>query len=279
MYHAASMIVLEFRENQALTEEMEFYAGTDDGQKTYASLNSASDVVRFVESSNEYVDLKHVAARLRSGRVLDVGVAYGVTSAYLAAHGHRVTAVEPSFRLCRDMEEFFRKIRLPVEVVQGIGEAIDQIQGEFDAVVFNSSLHHCNDVSLTLRNANKKLRRGGMIFLVNEPVLKFYRTKAWFYRTLKENPEKLGHYGGNEHIYRYGEYVNFLTSAGFSDVQSALSFNYSANAKRASWDSPLRFGIKKIFYKAMGGVLRPAVASEPLKRLSILNTVIFATKN
>lgn len=154
-----------------------------------------------------------------------------------------------------------------------------QIEGLFDAIIFNSSFHHCDHVSEVLANVRQKLHEGGSIVLVNEPVLKIYRTKSWFYRTLKENPEKVGHYGGNEHIYRYGEYVDFLQKAGFNKVRSILSLNYGQFPKRASWDSSLRYAVKKIYYHLIKSfVARSVWFADFLKRLSLLNTVIFAQK-
>src|SRR5205807_2378249 len=105
--------------------------------------------------------------------------AYGVTSAYLALMGHEVTAVEPSLDLCREMKEHFSRLGIPAYIVNGTGEELHQLSTTFDAAVFYSSLHHCDDPVRALRNVHGRLKPGGAVVLF-EPVLKFYRSKKWF---------------------------------------------------------------------------------------------------
>ena len=206
---------MDFAVSAALKKEMEFFSETNEGQKLFDGFRSVDDLVGYVEASPEYRDIEVIAAARPTGKAIDIGVAYGVTSAYLAAKGWDVTCVEPSLRLCEDMERNFRRLGIRADIVNSTGEALTDLPAAADLVVFFSSLHHCDDVGKALRNARRALRDGGAICLY-EPVLKCYRTKKWFYRTLEEHPEKLGHYGGNEHIYRFGEYARFLRDAGFS---------------------------------------------------------------
>jgi SAM-dependent methyltransferase len=156
-------------------------------------------------------------------KVLDIGFGRGQTSLYLAQRGHEVHAVEPSPVLCEVLEKASAKYRLPIAIYQGGGENIDQINDEgFDLCVFNSSLHHCDDPIKALKACHAKLKSGGKVLLVNEPILKFYRTKKWFDRQLHDDPVSLGHYGGNEHIYYFHEYVRLLRDSGFSDIRHFL---------------------------------------------------------
>ena len=274
--------VLDFAADGALKKEMEFFAeNKDQARNDFTDLKTRDEVRRYVEDRFEYKDIVALARSTPACRVLDVGVAYGVTSAYLALHGHEVTAVEPSMDMCREMAALFKRLDIPVKVVAGTGESINQIKSTFDLVVFYSSLHHCDDPEKALRNAREKLVDGGRVFLW-EPVLKFYRTKAWFYKTLETNPEQLGHYGGNEHIYRAGEYAGFAGRAGFSKVSFEPSVTYGLVPKRAPWDSDTRYAVKKFYFAAVRGfvlkgplgiIIRPI-----LFRLSLLNPVIKATR-
>lgn len=272
------VLKIKFEQSPELVAEMDFFSQTDEGRQIYARFSSKDDIVPYVNNAHEYRDLRQFVRKVARGRVLDVGVGYGVTSAYLAIHGFDVVALEPSLRLCEDMERFFQRMGLAITVVQGIGEYMDALSGVFDAVVFNSSLHHCDDVARTLDNAYKLLRPAGRIFLF-EPVLKFYRSQAWFTRMLKEDPGKVGHYGGNEHIYRFGEYRRFLKNAEFGEIVSFPSLSYQYSAARAPWDSDVRFFIKSVYFKILKvGVLRIKPVVKILTRLSLLNTAIFAKK-
>jgi SAM-dependent methyltransferase len=155
-------------------------------------------------------------------RILDIGVGLGASSLVLASKGHLVTCVEPSSDYCEWIAHYAEMFGLRLTVVEATAEALNRLDGEFDVCLFNASLHHCDDPLLALRNCYGRLRPGGTILLINEPVLKIYRTKTWFYRMLREQPLVMGHYGGNEHTYYYGEYRNMLSAAGFTNIADRI---------------------------------------------------------
>jgi hypothetical protein len=66
------------------------------------------------------------------------------------------------------------------------------------------------------------LKEGGIVLALNEPILKFYRSKESFYRQMEQDPVSVGHYGGNEHIYYHNEYIDLLKKAGFKHLESRL---------------------------------------------------------
>jgi 2-polyprenyl-3-methyl-5-hydroxy-6-metoxy-1,4-benzoquinol methylase len=231
-----SVTQIPFPRSLELEKEMSFFSETPDGEKIFSQFKTSEDLIRHVETSFEYLDITRIPLMFPPSRVLDVGVAYGLTSAYLALKGFDVTCVEPALKLCEDMDQNFSRLGIKIQVMQGIGEVLDQIKGPFDLVVFYSSLHHCDDMDKTLSGARQILAPGGKIFLF-EPVLKFYRSKAWFFRQMEEHPEKVGHYGGNEHIYRTNEYINYLKKAGFINITMIPSLTYTRVPKKAPWDN------------------------------------------
>jgi 2-polyprenyl-3-methyl-5-hydroxy-6-metoxy-1,4-benzoquinol methylase len=233
-------------------------------------MRTQHDLVHWVDGNADYADLRTVVERVSGKRVLDVGVGSGITSAYLAALGSRVTCVEPSAEICAAMEPFFERLELEISIVCGTGESIDQIGEEFDSVVFWSSLHHCDDPFTALKHASAVLRPGGLVFLF-EPVLRFYRSKKWFYRMLETQPGKVGHYGGNEHIYRYHEYVEMLRAAAFTVVAAQPSRKYAMRPKRASWDTGARWLMKRAYYR---GVRSVAVTASPVTRLLLRASIL-----
>lgn len=181
---------------------------------------------RFLVNMREadfYADLCHVFGGPGSGTVLDVGTGPGLTSAYLALMGYAVTAVDPALSACRATQTLAGHLGVTIDSVHGIGEALDALDASFDTVLFHSSLHHCDDPDLALRNAYARLRPGGRIWLLCENILSRLRSKQWFYRTLEANPESVGHYGGNEHVYRVGEYLDMLRRAGFAQCRAGIS--------------------------------------------------------
>ena len=155
----------------------------------------------------------------RGAKILDVGVGLGQSSVYLAERGYDVVAVEPSMVLCEIMRDAAARHELPIQVVQGVAENLSRLgRSDFDVVLFNASLHHCDDPLLALAEAKSCLRKGGAVYLVNETMLKPWQSEAVFQRRLKEDPVAMGHYGGNEHAYHNGKYVRMLRSR-FEDVE------------------------------------------------------------
>ena len=156
--------------------------------------------------------------------ILDIGVGGGESTFLLADRGHRMSCIEPSPEFCRIIDHVATRFEVPVRVYQCTGEAAAALPAaSFDVCVFNSSLHHCEDPVRALANCRGLLRPGGRVLVVNEPLLRFYRSHAWFQRQLELDPVAMGHYGGNEHSYHHGEYLAMLRQAGFQDVRAVLA--------------------------------------------------------
>ncbi len=236
------------------------------------------DLVSRIETNPDYLDLKTLVNRFPQGKLLDVGVGWGLTSAYWGVRGFDVTCLDPSLEACRGMEEFNNRLGLQNKIYCGPAEALNNIPGDFDYVVFWSSLHHCDDPAQAINNAYNILKPGGWIILF-EPVLRFYRAKSWFYRMMEQNPQKVGHYGGNEHCYRYPEYLAFLTEAGFYNISSRPSDKYVLIPQRASWDNEVRWRIKILYYRLTQRLTAsPNKISRLMIRLSLLQPIIIGQK-
>jgi SAM-dependent methyltransferase len=155
----------------------------------------------------------------KKSQVLDVGCGFGETSLLLGAYGHTVHSVEPAENRCRAVQASFAHLKLDGHAYVCTGEDLDRAPlPPIDGALFYSSLHHCDDPLRALRNVRSAMTQRGVV-VINEPVLRFYRTKKWYYRKLQEDPVKMGHYGGNEHIYYFNEYHDLLTQAGFDSIE------------------------------------------------------------
>ena len=211
-----------------ITLSRNFSPGVDAENVAWERFADATEEMSSISSPEEYVvrggslappQYESLLGLLASAPldILDVGVGKGQSSVFLASKGHRVWAVEPNQRFCAILERKATEFSLPVKVCLGVGEDLDKLQGTlFDAVFFNASLHHCDDIARALANAHALLKPGGKIFLVNENFLRPWRSKAWFQRRLIEDPVGMGHYGGNEHAYHNWEYLAMLRQAGFA---------------------------------------------------------------
>ena len=88
-----------------------------------------------------------------------------------------------------------------------------------------TALTHCHEV----------LVPAGLMLVLNEPQLQFFRSKRWFRRQLEQGTFVAGDYGGNEHIYYHHEYQDMLRRAGFVRIKDALSNRYQDPASYLSY--------------------------------------------
>lgn len=175
------------------------------------------------------IEYKHIINRFlgESGResgegicVLDIGVGRGESSVFLADNGFTVYSIEPGNGFCELLSSVVKKFGLAIHIYRSVAEDIEKLQYvEFDLIIFNSSLHHCDDPDKALKNCYSALKPEGKIYLSGELSIRLPMTKTKFYRLMEESPDKVGHYGGNEHVYYNWEYLRMLREAGFQDIQ------------------------------------------------------------
>ena len=236
---------------------------------------------------------RHLKALGESLRVLDIGAGTGKSSIYLAASGHCVSVVEPSAEACNVIDFGAQLYGLEITVYNSTAEYINKINNRFDVIIFNASLHHCDHPVLALRNCYNILVEGGQLQIVNEPFLPFFRTKRWFYKRLETHPQEMGHYGGNEHSYRYHEYLKMIKLAGFSKIDTVLNIrnnNYNIVLKqieeRKLNDMPIYNTrsklIRKIYFYSICKLSNSGFPGKLIlylmTRLSLLTTTFKATK-
>lgn len=199
--------------------EAEVLGAMDDAHRLMQEASTAKEYWQSAGSMAPYEYETLLADLPKQSRILDVGVGFGHSSVFLAAQGHKVVAVEPALSLCELISGAAAKFNLDLEVVQGVGEHLSRLdRADFDIVIFNASLHHCDDPVRAIDEAYQCLRPGGLIYLVNEFKLKPWETQRSFYKKLASDPIGMGHYGGNEHAYHNSGYVKMLNTR-FRDVQ------------------------------------------------------------
>jgi 2-polyprenyl-3-methyl-5-hydroxy-6-metoxy-1,4-benzoquinol methylase len=238
------------------------------------------------ESGSEFAD----ATRDLNGKldILDIGAGFGQSSLHLALKGNNVTVIEPSEDYCRFIDFYSTKNSLSIEIHECTIETFRPGR-KFDVCIFNASLHHCDDPGLAVARCHELLKEQGRIFLINEQILKFYRSKKWFARMLVENPAKVDHYGGNEHVYRYYEYVNMLKKNHFHRIMEKIPVFY-ADIRQVFLNSATRRLYNKfkynefellarfVWYLALSKIVRTRILLSIAKRLSLVNCTIIGAR-
>jgi ubiquinone/menaquinone biosynthesis C-methylase UbiE len=219
-------------------------------------------------------------------RILDVGPGRGETSLYLADHGHEVFPVEPSLVSCEVIEHAGLRFGKNLLIYNCSAEHLEVPDAQFDVVVFNRSLHHCDDPVKALKNMHRYLRPAGKLFVISEPMLPFYKNAARLLETMNKDPDEYGHYGGNEHLYHFAEYISMIKQGGFRNLRwDPVSRYHSKDLLARSLvndprHSRLRKNMKYLYlnlvYSLGRSGLKPLLAI--LRQLSLLQMTFTATK-
>jgi SAM-dependent methyltransferase len=236
----------------------------------YPDLRSFMDIQSW-DNVEHFLDFVALMENIRGKRILDIGCGLGYTSLYLSANENVVTAADPSLECCQVLEWNACRFGLNINIYQTTGEELESLPGEYDIALFHSSLHHMDNPLEALKQSRRKLKPGGTLFLIAESILKFFRSKAWYARMLREHPERIGHYGGNEHVYRSYEYVDMIERAGFSDVRIVPSVLF---------DRPAQSILRQVYRLTMRTMLRHCPSSlRPLDKLSMLGVSYLAANH
>lgn len=125
----------------------------------WPAMNSVLERLGLAESRRRLV------AGLR-GTVVEVGAGDGVTFRHYPPEVTRVVAVEPDAHLLARARIRAATAPVPVEVVEGIAEALPLADGEADAVVCGLVLCTVPDVPAALAEARRVLAPGGELRLL-----------------------------------------------------------------------------------------------------------------
>jgi SAM-dependent methyltransferase len=158
------------------------------------------------------------------GRVLDVGVGYGYSVAYLRRQGHDVLGIEPSVRAVASCQA------RGLPVVRGMLETIDIPPGSFDTVILSQVIEHLPNPEASLRAVFQALRPRGHLCILTpnaDGVLRWAFGDEW------------AHWHVPFHVYLYGrtQLRRLLEANGFrvahlSTLTPAIWVNISMQMRR-----------------------------------------------
>lgn len=110
--------------------------------------------------------------KLPPARVLDMGFGAGDTSLMLARCGFTVDAVDVNPRFVEILRHWIERVHVQdrVNVLQMEYDALERLDGPYDAVLFFESFHHALNHADLISVLNAKLKPGGVIIFAGEPI-------------------------------------------------------------------------------------------------------------
>ena len=120
---------------------------------------------RFMETEEimEHLNIK------REDRVIEMGSGFGFALEMLCAAAENVTSLDASSGMIEYARNHLEKAGLSAKIVRGEFFDLEGFSEMFDVIYFESSAHHCPDLSRLFTLLNHKLTQSGRMYFVSEP--------------------------------------------------------------------------------------------------------------
>lgn len=198
--------------------------------------------------------------------VLDIGAGRGMASYGFAKRGMKVVALEPDPSNdvgAGAIRAIATKHKLPITIVETVGEALPFENNTFDLIYVRQVLHHANDLPAFCREVNRVLKPGGIFIATREHVISRKEDLNLF---LEKHP--LHHLYGGEHAFTLEEYLSCITNSGL--VVKELLHPYSSVINYA----PMRETDMKVgFERKLSSFVGKGIAKRLMKTPSIARKI------
>lgn len=152
-----------------------------------------------------------------ASRILEIGSGFGALTVHLAAMGYRVTCLDISWELLEFVRARTASLSQPVDTICG-DMATAQIEGTFDAVIFNASLHHSLEHRAVIQRLDDILAPKGIVAFAAEPVVpddSLYVPYPWGIRLDGLSVWSVSKWGWLELGFQESYFVHLLREAGY----------------------------------------------------------------
>lgn len=151
-------------------------------------------------------------------RILEIGSGYGSLTVHLASMGYQVTCLDISASLLNFIKARTAHLPQQVETICGDMAAVE-IEGMFDAVIFNACLHHSLEHRAVIQRMDSILAPDGIVAFTAEPVVtddSFLVPYPWGIRTGGFGIWAIRNYGWLELGFQESYFIRLFKGAGWN---------------------------------------------------------------
>jgi len=156
-----------------------------------------------------------------NSRILEFGPGWGNTTIALAQMGHRVTAIDISQQFIDLIQARAERIHTSVQTMVGDFSSIQELDEEYDAVLFFESFHHCTDHFDLLTRLRRIVADQGRVLFAAEPIEEGYYL-PWGPRLDGESLWAIRRNGWFELGFRKSYFLEALRRTGWSATEADL---------------------------------------------------------
>jgi len=202
--------------------------------------------------------------QLSGKTLLDVGSGTGITSAYLASLGMKVTLLDISKKALNFSRQYFKRNKLPVTIVQENAFSMKFAPASFDVVWNGGVIEHFDDTEKAemIQKMWKLVKPGGMLlisapnardypFMLAKKILELRKKWAfgWEDDLTKERLMELAIQANvkSSHIFSYNPVVGWWFFPYGKEITNLLQLNFKNLHKlKSPWGHNLVFSAKKM---------------------------------
>ena len=161
--------------------------------------------------------------------ILDLGAGNGWLSHRLAVLGNRLVAVD-WLDDTNDGLGVYRQYPVKYLCVQADFNALPFVSGQFDAVIFNASLHYAANLEETMQHASNMLKPKGRIYVMDSPT---FGSNTNGQVMVREQIEHLRNKYGLPEVLQPG--AGYLTSNGMIGLGNKLGIDFRFHQSRGAF--------------------------------------------
>ena len=159
--------------------------------------------------------------------ILEIGSGYGSLTVHLANMGYKVTCLDINERLLAFIKARTENFLVPIKTICG-DMATVEIDGEFDAVIFNASFHHSLEHEWIIQRLDSVLSPKGLLVFVTEPVVSRFSSAVpypWGIRLDGLSVWSIHKWGWLELGFQQAYFIQMLKAEGWKLSRHDLGFS------------------------------------------------------